>query len=380
MKVYDESMIPYTQEYFLQRTPSLQQKFIWIIVSILLATFLFITIAPFEEVVKVTGFIRPDDNISYVVNAVSGRIKSVFYEPGLSVKKGEILLEIDPTQLESEKESLESKMNEENEKLLSLYQIKESIEKKQNLVSKDYYESYLRYELWTINLSKLENIKNLKKEQYQLEKKLPSSMTTKSKIHELESEYLISQSDYETLLYSFPHDIDSEITELETSKKINEAKMKQCEDSLKFTTITSPIDGIVQEIRQFNKNDYIQSGEQILNIIPLENSSSKVEFSISAKQAGKIANGMKVKMRFPGLPYNEFGGAEGIIISIDPDITKSREGDAFFILRTNLDRSYLSDKKGKQYPLKVGLQTEARIILSKKTILFFILEKLNLWY
>lgn len=40
----------------------------------------------------------------------------------------------------------------------------------------------------------------------------------------------------------------------------------------------------------------------------------------------------------------------------------------------------LKDKKGKEYPLKVGLQVDARIVLSKKTILKFILEKMNLWY
>ena len=38
------------------------------------------------------------------------------------------------------------------------------------------------------------------------------------------------------------------------------------------------------------------------------------------------------------------------------------------------------DKKGKEYPLKVGLQVDARIIISTKTILNFMLEKLNLWY
>ncbi|MCI5666444.1 MAG: hypothetical protein MR353_06730 [Spirochaetia bacterium] len=89
---------------------------------------------------------------------------------------------------------------------------------------------------------------------------------------------------------------------------------------------------------------------------------------------------MTVKMRFPSLPYHEFGGTEGNIITIDPDITKSQNGEAFFLIKTNMKDIYLKDKKGKEYPLKVGLQVDARIVLSKKTILKFILEKMNLWY
>lgn len=89
---------------------------------------------------------------------------------------------------------------------------------------------------------------------------------------------------------------------------------------------------------------------------------------------------MTVKMRFPSLPYHEFGGTEGNIITIDPDITKSQSGEAYFLIKTDMQDTSLKDKKGKEYPLKVGLQVDARIVLSKKTILKFILEKMNLWY
>jgi multidrug efflux pump subunit AcrA (membrane-fusion protein) len=381
MKVYDERLLPYTKEYFLNRKPEVQQWFIWIILSILLFTFVFIAVAPFEEVVKVTGYIRPEDNISCVVNAVSGRVKTVLYESGKTVSKGDLLLEIDPTQLENEKESLVSKMDEEFRNLTALYQIKESIEKDKNLVNRDdYYEAYLRFELWKIELKKLENIKNLNKEKYQQEKRLPASMTTKARLHELENQYKVSQSEYESLLYSFPHDIETQIHELETSKKMNEAKLNQIEDSLMYTLITSPIDGIIQEVTRYNSGDYIQAGQEVLNIIPQKDGTIKAELSIPARQAGKIEKGMKVKMRFPGLPYNEFGGAEGNIITIDPDITKTGGQEAFFIIKTDLDKTFLEDKKGKKYPLKTGLQADARIILSNRTILSYILEKLNLWY
>lgn len=380
MKAYDYSTMPYVQEYFLNRKTKVQQAFIWTITVLLALVFLFISLAPFEEVIKVRGYIRPDENISGVLNAVTGRIKTVSYSSGQTVQKGQLLLEIDPTQLEAEKEGLITLMTEEQKKLSALYEIRQSIEQEQNVIESTFYEAYLRFELWKTNLSKLDNIRTLNLEKYEKEKLLPKSMTTTAALEELNSQYLISCDEYNNLYISFKHDIEYEISEYETSDKINHSKLKQIEDSLLFTKVCAPIDGIIQEISVFNTGDWIQTGQLLFNIIPEEASTTRVELVIPAKQAGKIEKGMKVKMRFPSLPYHEFGGTEGTIITIDPDITKSQNGEAYFVIRTDIKQRFLNDKKGKKYPLKVGLEADARIILSKKTIMNFLLEKLNLWY
>ncbi|MCR4954701.1 MAG: HlyD family secretion protein [Treponema sp.] len=380
MKVYYPQTIPYTQEYFMRKKPSSQRAVIWIITIILVAAILFISFAKFEEVIKVNGYIRPQDNISSVANAVTGRIKSISYTSGQQVIKGQLLLEIDPIQLEAEKESLVTQIKEEQEKLSALYEIKNSIQKNENLINKNHCEAYLRFEIWKNSLLKLENIRNLNYEKYEQEKSIPPKMTTVSRLNDLESQYLISCNDYNNLNLSFQHDIENEIITYETAKKINEAKLLQIEDSMLFTKITAPIDGIIQEITAFNKNDWIQAGQQLFNIVPYGKEAVKVELIIPAKQAGKIEDGLKVKMRFPSLPYHEFGGAEGTILTIAPDANKKQNGDAFFVLKTDLDKNFLKDKKGREYPLKVGLQVDARIIVSKKTILKFVLEKMNLWY
>ena len=381
MKLYAQDTIPYTQEYFLRKKPLFQRAIIWIISALIAAVFIFVSFAKFEEVVKVTGTIRPEENISTVLNAVTGRIKSMDYASGQIVQKGQALLEIDPAQLEAEKESLLATIAEEDKKISALYQIKESILNNSNVIDRlNYYEAYLRYEVWVTNLSKLKNIRNFCEQKFTQEKNLPLSMTTVSKLRELESEYLVACDNYADYNISFQHEIESEIISFETSLKVHNARLRQVEDSLLFTTVRAPIDGIIQEIAVFNKGDWIQAGQKLLNLVPYAGRPTKVELLIPAKQSGKIESGMKVKMRFPSLPYHEFGGTEGSIIVIDPDISHSQNGEAFFILKANLEKQSLQDKKGKVYPLKVGLQVDARIILSKTTILKYVLEKLNLWY
>ena len=45
MKLYTEETIPYTQEYFIEKTPKAQNVFIWIITFLIVIIFIFISIA-----------------------------------------------------------------------------------------------------------------------------------------------------------------------------------------------------------------------------------------------------------------------------------------------------------------------------------------------
>ncbi len=94
-------------------------------------------------------------------------------------------------------------MTQESEKLSALYEIKRSIAENKNLIDKNHYEAYLRYEVWQANLAKLKNIRALCKEKFIQEQAMPNSMTTVSRLRELESEYLVSCNNYEEYDISF---------------------------------------------------------------------------------------------------------------------------------------------------------------------------------
>lgn len=384
MKFYADECLGATAEYFMQQTPRTHKIMIYSIVTLIITTIIFASIVPFEESVQTSGLIRPAENISSVSNAVTGRIIEVNYKPGQKVQKGQILLSIDPVQLLSEKEALLVQIQDDKKHLDSLNQISKSIQAGYNVIDYKFEEARLRYDLWQNSLKRYENIRKNCLSLLDAEKSLPKSMTTESKLRELEANYNISVNDYKNCDLDFRHQIVTELQNRKNSLKVNQEKLRQTEDSLKYTKVPAPIDGYIQEVSALNKDDRVQSGQELFKIIPInsadEKNNTKVEFRVPASQSGKIECGMKVKMRFPSLPFYEFGGAEGKIITIDPDITFSNDGQAYFLVIAETDKQILKDKKGHEYPLKVGLQVDARIILVKRTLISFFLEKLNLWY
>ncbi|MBP5451834.1 MAG: HlyD family efflux transporter periplasmic adaptor subunit [Treponema sp.] len=380
MKVYSDKLLTKTQEYFFRYKPLLQSKFIIIIAILIVIAFIWFAVAPFEEVIKTSGFIRPQSNISSVSNAITGKITRVDYSPGKEVKKGDLLLSIDPTQILKEKESLVTQLDELEKRLLGLKYINESIEKEENVIPEEFYEASLRFQKWQETLSQLERTKNNNLYILDIERNLPKNMTTETRLKEYTYKYNVSLDEYNSFNTSFRHDITQEIDNLEISMKVNKSKLEQIEDSLRYTDVIAPIDGTIQEIASLNPDDWIQSGQKLFNIVPTGNENCIVELSVPASQAGKLTKEMKVKMRFPSLPYYEFGGTEGNILTIDPDISTNNNGSAIFVIRTDMEKNELTGKHGKEFPLRIGLQVDARIIVSKKTLLEYVLEKLNLWY
>ena len=380
MKVYSDTLLEKTQEYFFKRKPSLQSKFVIIIASLIVVAFIWFAAAPFEEVIKTSGYIRPQSNISSVSNAITGKITKVDYSPGKEVKKGDLLLSIDPTQMLKEKETLNTELQEQEKQLRALTYINESIETGKNVIPDEYSEAALRYLKWRENVEQLERTKNQNLYTLNIERNLPSNMTTETRLKEYTYRYNVSLNEYNALIASFRHDVTKEMENLDISIKLNKTKLEQLEDSLRYTNVTAPIDGVIQEIASLNPDDWIQSGQKLFNIIPSGNENCIVELSVPASQAGKLNKDMKVKMRFPSLPYYEFGGAEGNILTIDPDVSTTNNGTAVFLIRTDMDRNVLTGKSGQDFPLRIGLQVDARIIVAKRTLLGFVLEKLNLWY
>ena len=141
--------------------------------------------------------------------------------------------------------------------------------------------------------------------------------------------------------------------------------------------MTAPVSGFVQEFSSLNVGDFLEKGAKVVNIIPDNSSAFRVEISVSPKDMGKIGDGLSVKYRLPAFPFFEYKGAEGKITSVDPDIRKTADEKYYYCVYADIDKSEFANRKGKSYPIKSGLEAEARIVLERDTILKLFLRKMD---
>lgn len=370
--------LDYSQEVLLYKVPKELSLTVWIIAALFAAVLCWIVFGKAEEVVRARGLVRPISNISQVKNAVSGEIVGLYYANGDRVEKGELLLQIDVRSLKAQETALKSAYEKLRIKTEGLRQTEKSFYGTRVYIDKRNAAAFTRFQAFSYQKELLEKRYALAEKTRKEALHMPSDAITGAKLRELQYEADIQLLNLETYKSSFIKEISAEYAQCVVELEDLKSRAEQVRQSIKNSSVYAPIAGRVQEISSLNKNDYLFADQKILNIVPDDGSAYRAELKIPAKMSGKLEKGMRVKLRFPAFPFHEFGGAEGTVVSIDPDATADVNGMLYFTVSADIDKAFLEDRKKRRYPVKSGLETEARIILRERTILWYILKQFDL--
>jgi HlyD family secretion protein len=121
-------------------------------------------------------------------------------------------------------------------------------------------------------------------------------------------------------------------------------------------------------------------GKEVATIIPENGESFKIQMYVPNKDISNIDVGDQVKYRFDALPYKEYGVLEGKIKSISVDASYNEaQGTSYYLVESTVVNKPMVSYKGTQATIKVGMSLEAQVITESKSILHYLLEKIDLW-
>lgn len=107
--------------------------FLYSILSLVVIAIVWMVFGKMDEVVKSEGIIRPNSDISTVVNQTEGEITEVNVEDGKAVQKGDCLYQVDCSTQESQKDYLEHQIEDLSDKKHCLEVYKRSVKADTNL-------------------------------------------------------------------------------------------------------------------------------------------------------------------------------------------------------------------------------------------------------
>jgi adhesin transport system membrane fusion protein len=203
-----------------------------------------------------------------------------------------------------------------------------------------------------------------------------------SSYNELKSNYasilidikaLTSQRDEKLLAYR--NETQEELSEVIGNIKIISPSQVGAEDRVSRAIIRSPIDGIVQRIISATVGSVVEAGEDIIEILPLEDT-LLIEAKVKPTDIGFIEEGQKATVKFSAFDFTIYGGLEGELIHISPDAIVEKNGnttETFYLIKVKTNKNYLGSVN---MPLKIipGMESEVDILTGKKTILSFLLK------
>lgn len=341
--------------------------FILLLISFIIVIITWAYFGEVDEYVNSQGIVRPDESICKIKNIVTGKVNNVLYVEGKMVKAGDLLFSIDHQKLDLEYENIRADFLEMQKEYDNMILLRKSVQDNKNYLdnnnrNEEYYNKYIQYE---IDLKyQIQQIRNININVDQLHN---NTAYTQEEIfvNKYKADYIVN--------------LDSEISSLKKNLKENENECELIKLSINECYVRSPIDGVVNIISEISRDEFLQSGEQIVNIVPESNPKSKVQFYISNKDIANIKKGQSVKFHFLALPYTEYGALKGKITNIGSDTIIQRDGSSSsYLVEAELDADVLYSYKGDIANIKVGMMCEVQVIIRTKKIIHQILEKLNL--
>ncbi len=368
----------YSREFFQMEIPKELSLIVYVILSICAIILCVIFFGRIDDVIKTNGFVRTKDNVSSVNNVIAGKIVELNYKPGEKVNKDYVLYKIDSSTYEAQRNMLIYEKEDLEKKINGLGALQLSYNENINLCDKNDKLSFSRFEAYLQNKEVLEIKAEIAEREYQFENNKPSTIRNSYEVESKLQTYNLAKADLNSFKTNFIANINSEMNEKLISYFECQQNISKLDNQNLFLEIKAPMDGYVQEIASLNVGDYLEANSKVLNIVPNDNENFRVEIRISPKDMGKIMIGQKVKYRLSAFPYFEYKGAEGVITSIDPDIRTTAEGDrAYYSVYADIDRIAFSNRHGESFPIRAGLETDVRIVMERRPIIYFILKKLD---
>lgn len=373
-----QDRMKYTKEFLQLKIPTEIFIVLYSIILFIILCLLILIFVKIDDVIKVSGVVKTKENVSNVTNVIAGKIIELNYKPSQKVNKGDVLYKLDPSIYNVQKTNLLT----ENEVL------KEKIKNIDILITsffKGYFVgdmkldeiAYIRFDAYIKTLNEFYVQLEIAKYQYDIETKRPEYLINKNSIQQANFSVQTINSNIERYKANFLQQIYSEKEDLEVRLKNNEQEIIKLDNQFEYLTIKSIYSGFVQEVSSLNIGDYLEAGKTVLNIIPDDYKKFRIELLVSPKDMGKIQVGLDVKYRLSAFPFFEYKGANGKIISIDPDARTASNGSRYFCVYADIDKINFENRFGESFNLRSGLETDARIVLKNTSVLFYILKKMD---
>lgn len=163
-----------------------------------------------------------------------------------------------------------------------------------------------------------------------------------------------------------------QISSLQAELNTLEETLASYEDRSKRTELTSPVYGIVNDIKISTVGGVVQPGETIMEVVPL-NDQLIIEGNISPTDIAFIHPGQSAIIKLTAYDYTIYGTIPAKVIDISADTFENDRGEVFYRVKLQSDKTTLS-YKGENLPIIPGMIANVDILTGEKTVMSYLLK------
>ena len=171
--------------------------------------------------------------------------------------------------------------------------------------------------------------------------------------------------------------IEPEIRLVQIDQRILEAfdQMQRSELQLKFSSLVSPIEGILTAVNLSGVGAVIRAGDVLVEIVPQEEY-YLIKAKILPKDISKVSVGQNARVSYTAYDFSRYGIMEGEVIKIAQNTTITQQGEVYYDAWIRTIGSTFS-KSPINPSILPGMIAQVDMLGEKRTIFEYIISPLN---
>ena len=171
--------------------------------------------------------------------------------------------------------------------------------------------------------------------------------------------------------------IEPEIRLVQIDQRILEAfdQMQRSELQLKFSSLVSPIEGILTAVNLSGVGAVIRAGDVLVEIVPQEEY-YLIKAKILPKDISKVGVGQNARVSYTAYDFSRYGIMEGEVIKIAQNTTITQQGEVYYDAWIRTIGSTFS-KSPINPSILPGMIAQVDMLGEKRTIFEYIISPLN---
>ena len=334
----------------LQQSPRWMRYTTWGLMATAGVSLIWLAFAKTEEIVVAQGILEPVAGVRDIQIPLNGVVDSLNVKEGDRVKEGQLLLTLDPEATKQRQATaLRSLELTQNQLRLKQEELEQYL--KLNTADHDSLQRNLK-----LNIKILERYNQLAEAGATAELQLLEQQNRVEELRGKLAKIKVDRFRQTAILKQQVQGLLSRSAELES--QITEQNV-----ALRYQRITSPVDGVVFELKPSGTGFVNRDSQPVLKIVPFDQLLARVE--IPSSDIGFVRVGQPVDISIDSFPATDFGVLEGSVIKVGSDALKPEQLNQTYRYPADieLDNQQLNLKSGKSLPLQVGMSLTANIKL-----------------
>jgi len=415
----------------LQETPPspLPRAIMWAMIGFAACALTWAVFGKIDIVATAEGKIVTNERTKAIAPMEAGMVKSIHVSDGQQVNEGDVLIELDGVQSQSDMKRIENDLtlaklqvargrsllkaieSEDTSKLVLPEINDKPLWSEASVLLQSQYDEYLSHhkridaelekrkaECFAIqdNITKLDNVLPIAKQKLSDYKKLfdknyvskHAYLENQQKVIEQEADLATLRNRYKESEASLQEGLMQKEGLVAEMRRVNlesvneglqkittlEQELSKTQSRLQSMKLISPVDGTVQQLAVHTIGGVVTSAQTVMLVVP-QNEPIEVEAFIENKDIGFIRSGQLAAVKLETFPYTKYGTIDAEVMSVSNDAINDEKRGLIYSTRVKMQRGKINID-GKWVNLTPGMAVTVEVKTGKRRVIEYFLSPL----